>query len=106
MRVKRARATEYLLVAGLLANLLASVPGCGQVSPPDAGLAIDTAPGEIAETVCAKAYTCCTATELMGNDMAGTSEPDCETKTEDAFRSQLTAVKTSQQQGRSRYDGA
>jgi len=38
--------------------------------------------------------------------MAGTDEPGCETKTEAAFQNQLTAVKTSQQQGRSRYDGA
>jgi len=44
MRVKTARATECLLTAGLLASLLANLSGCGQVSPADTGVPIDTAP--------------------------------------------------------------
>jgi hypothetical protein len=101
MRMDKARAAGCLLIADMVAGLL----GCGNVSNPGNGVPIDTAPQQIAATVCPKAYSCCTAQQLMGNDMAGTDEVSCERKTADAFQNQLTAVQTSQSDGRVRYDG-
>ena len=110
MHDERARAARSPLstnlLGGLAAGLLACLGGCGQVSPAGDSVPLDQAPRQIAETVCPKAYDCCTATELMGNKMAGTDEPSCEAMTEAAFHDQLAAVQASQQQGRSRYDGA
>jgi len=104
MHVDKAGIAVCFSFAGVVVGL-AGLPGCGQVSPPPSGVPIDMAPQEIAQTVCPKAYSCCTATQLMGNDMAGTDEPSCETKTADAFQNQLAAVRSSQSDGRSRYDG-
>ncbi len=81
--------------------------GCGQVTPADsdAGVALSAAPDEIAQTVCPKAYSCCTASELMGNDLAGTDEASCEVATAKSFGDQLSAVQASENAGRARYDG-
>jgi len=104
MRIDKAGAAAFLLLADIV-GVTAGVTGCGKVSPPGSGVPIDSAPQEIATTVCPKAYLCCTAEQLMGNSMAGTDEPSCEMKTADAFGNQLTAVQTSQSDGRVRYDG-
>ena len=62
------------------------------------------------QTVCSKAYACCTLPQLMGNGSAGTSaatatadcttdvapcEHACETKTAEDFRNQLSGVQRS-----------
>jgi MYXO-CTERM domain-containing protein len=82
----------------------AALIGCGSVDK-KMGSPIETAPTEIAQTVCPKAYDCCTAAQLMGNDMAGTDEASCEMKTTDAFTQQLANVQASEKAGRAMYDG-
>jgi MYXO-CTERM domain-containing protein len=89
------------VVGGLVCAALA---GCGSVQG-KTGTPIETAPMEIAQAVCPKAYDCCTTAQLMGNAQAGTTEAECETKTVDAYSSQIEAVKQSEQAGRAAYDG-
>jgi hypothetical protein len=85
--------------------LCAALLGCGSVEN-KSGTPIETAPVEVAKTVCPKAYDCCTAAQLMGNkDQAGTTEAECETKTTDHWTQQINAVKSSEAKGRSKYDG-
>jgi hypothetical protein len=93
-----------LSMVGALA-LVGSV-GCGKTRTDTGGIPAADAPVEIAQTVCAKAYDCCTPAQLMGNDLAGTDEPSCEQKTSDAFGKQVSAVLDSQDKYRSVYDGA
>jgi hypothetical protein len=77
-----------------------ALAGCGSKH----GIPVDQVAGDIATTVCPKAWSCCDATQLMGNDMAGTSEQDCETKTENGYRQQLQQVQSSMDAGRARYE--
>ena len=79
--------------------------GCGKTITNTGGVPLAEAPTEIARTVCAKAYDCCTPMQLMGNDLAGTDEPSCEQKTGEAYKNQVSAVMASQDQYRSVYDG-
>jgi hypothetical protein len=96
------REIKSKVVGGLVCAALA---GCGGVQD-KTGTPIETAPVEIAKTVCPRAYDCCTAAQLMGNsDQAGTSEAECEMKTANAYSQQIEAVKQSEQAGRSAYDG-
>jgi hypothetical protein len=77
-----------------------ALAGCGSVH----GIPVDQIANDIAVTVCPKAWSCCDATQLMGNDTAGTSEPDCETKTANNYRQQLQQVQSSMDAGRARYE--
>jgi len=95
--------TELRLRVVLLLPVL--VLGCGKVAGKAGGIRAEDAPREIARAVCPKAYVCCTAMELMGNEMAGTDEPSCELKTAEAFHNQLQPVLASQSRFRSDYDG-
>jgi hypothetical protein len=88
-------------VMGLIPALLV---GCGSVDHAS-GVPIDQAAREISQTICPKAYSCCTAGQLSGNSNAGTDEPSCEQKTQQGYQGQLDAVQTSQDLGRARYDG-
>jgi len=65
---------------------------------------IATTATQIAGVICPKAYLCCTPDQFSINDLAGTTEPECETKTADFFRSLLQTVQDSQDLGRCRYD--
>jgi hypothetical protein len=96
---------RWAAATGAVMSALLGVAGCGQVTPPEAGVALSAAPDEIAQTVCPKAYSCCTASELMGNDLAGTDEASCEVATAKSFGDQLSAVQDSERAGRARYDG-
>ena len=98
---------RWSAAAGAAVSAMFGVAGCGQVTPadPGAGVALNAAPDDIAQTVCPKAYSCCTASELMGNDLAGTDEASCEVATAKSFVDQLSAVEDSQRAGRARYDG-
>ena len=87
-------------------SLVLAVVGCGKTITDTGGVPVGEAPTEIAQTVCAKAYDCCSPAQLMGNDLAGTDEPSCEQKTGDAYKSQLSAIQSSQDRYRSVYDGA
>jgi len=93
------------VVAAAAWGLAGGGAACGRVAPEE-GVALSAAPEQIASTVCPKAYSCCTPSELMGNDLAGTDEVSCESKTAKAFRDQLAAVQDAQRAGRARYDGA
>src|SRR5215831_5069833 len=81
-----------------------AVSGCGSVER-GSGVPLDTAPREIAQAICPKAYGCCMASQLSGNSMAGTDEASCEVQTEQGYRTQLATVQDSQDAGRSTYDG-
>jgi len=88
----------------LVALLPAALLGCGSVDR-GSGVPIESAPAQIAQAVCPKAYTCCSATQLMGNTMAGTDEQSCETMTTTNYQNQLNAIQASEKAGRSMYDG-
>src|SRR5262245_8830689 len=90
-----------LLTATVLA--IAAAAGCDKDS--GNGVAIEAAPAEIAKAVCPKAYTCCVASQLMGNDLAGTDEPSCEQKSTDGFKKNLDVVHSSEDKGRVVYRG-
>jgi hypothetical protein len=100
-----ALATALTITAAAL-GIAAAAAGCGRVVAADSGVALSAAPLEIAQAVCPKAYSCCTASDLMGNDLAGTDEPSCEVATAKSFSDQLAAVQDAQDAGRARYDGA
>jgi MYXO-CTERM domain-containing protein len=92
-------------VVGCLFATFTSLLGCGGVQS-KTGVPIETAPDEIATTVCPKAYECCTAAQLMGNkDLAGTSEPDCEVKTKNGYANDISGIQASEMAGRSMYNG-
>jgi hypothetical protein len=81
--------------------------GCHHTDPGDSGpgIPLSSAADEVAKAVCPKAWSCCTAAQLMDNDMAGTDEPSCETKTAQGFKNNFDSVRSSQSKGRSVYDG-
>jgi hypothetical protein len=83
-------------IAGCLISV--ALLGCGSTSD------IDATAAHIAQTVCTKAYQCCTTMQLMNNDGAGTDEPSCESKTSSNFRGELQAIQHSQDAGRARYE--
>jgi hypothetical protein len=88
--------------------LAVALGGCGKKSDDFdqfGGVALAAAPQEIAKAVCPKAYTCCTPPQLMGNDLAGTDEPSCETKTTAGFKQRFDSLKGSLEKGRSVYRG-
>jgi hypothetical protein len=80
--------------------LAAAVLGCGEVS----GIPIEKTATDFSKAICSSAYKCCTAETLMGNDAAGMSEAECETKTAQNFRNQLQTMQDSQNKGRSTFD--
>lgn len=77
-----------------------ALAGCGKVS----GIPVEETATALAQAICPKAYSCCTAQQLMGNAAAGTSEPDCEVQTAQQFRQQLQLMDQSDNAGRARYD--
>lgn len=83
-------------VAGL------ALVGCGKVS----GIPVDETATALAQAICPKAYSCCTAQQLMGNAAAGATEPECEANTTQSFRQQLQMMDESDNAGRAKYDRA
>jgi hypothetical protein len=93
-----------MTMVGVLATL--ATAGCKEDAiDSNGGISLEAAPAEIAKAVCPKAYSCCVASQLMGNDLAGTDEASCEAKTTTGFRNQLNGVKSSVSKKRSRYRG-
>lgn len=90
--------TSTFLTGSILAA--AAVVGCGEVS----GIPIEKTATDFSKAICSSAYKCCTAETLMGNDAAGMSEAECETKTSQNFRNQLQTMQDSQNKGRSTFD--
>jgi hypothetical protein len=85
--------TGALLAVGLF--------GCGGVD----GIPIEKTSTEFAKAICPKAYSCCTPEQLMPNaDLAGTTEPECETKTTAHFRNRLQTMQSSENAGRAKFD--
>jgi hypothetical protein len=83
------------------AVLAAGLAGCGEVD----GIPIEKTSTDFAKAICPKAYDCCTPEQLMPNkDLAGTTEPECEVKTADHFRSRMQTMQASQNAGRARFD--
>ena len=102
---RRTRATGPSFVAAsaaLTVAALAALAGCGGVH----GIPIGGTATQIAQTVCPKAYQCCTQSQLSGNGQAGTDEASCETMTTSAFESDLETIQASQDQKRATFDNA
>jgi uncharacterized protein (TIGR03382 family) len=95
------RKTTRLAVASLVTLPLAA---CGAAVPAP-GVSRQDAPRRLAEAICATAYRCCTAAELMGNKQAGTDEASCESMTEAAITQQVAGIDASEKKGRVTYDG-
>jgi hypothetical protein len=77
--------------------------GCGGVS----GIPIDETATRIANTVCPKAYQCCTPDELaMNMDQAGTDVASCESGTKSAYQNILSTLQSSVDQKRATYQSA
>jgi hypothetical protein len=92
----------------LLTLLLAPVTGCSEKankfgSDDDP---LTSGPSDIAHAVCPRAYECCMAAELMGNDLAGTDVASCEQKTTDSFRAHFDSIRRSRDQGRVVFEDA
>ncbi len=77
--------------------------GCGRV---DGEIPIQETATAFAQAICPKAYSCCTAQQLMGNAAAGTTETECEVNTAQNFQQQLQAMQASQNSGRANYNPA
>jgi hypothetical protein len=73
--------------------------GCGSVS----GIPIDDTSTRIANTVCPKAYQCCTADELGMNGSAGTDVATCESMTKSNYQNVLATLQASVDQKRAVY---
>lgn len=107
----RPSAYRPFVTGGLFVLLAAAWSGCGGVH----GIQIDQTSTDIAQTVCAQAYKCCSLDQLMSNDAAGTDAADCssdtaaceracEAKTKDNFRNVLSGIQSSVDQKRAQYD--
>jgi len=76
--------------------------GCGSVS----GIPIDETATRIANTVCPKAYMCCTADELGMNGEAGTDVASCESMTKANYQTVLSVLQGSVDQKRATYQSS
>jgi hypothetical protein len=90
---------------GVLGALAAIAAGCNQKEDTSGGVSLEAAPAELAKAICPKAYTCCVASQLMGNEQAGTDERSCEEKTTVGFRNQLAGLRKALENKRARYRG-
>ncbi|HLK89917.1 MAG TPA: hypothetical protein VKZ18_08485, partial [Polyangia bacterium] len=84
------------------ALVLAALAGCGQVS----GIPVDATAARIANTVCPKAYMCCTTDQLAQNSSAGTDVASCETQTKQNYVNVLSTLQASVSQNRATYQSA
>src|SRR6185312_6390294 len=76
--------------------------GCGGVS----GLPIHEASTRVANTVCRKAWMCCTADQLSSNGAAGTDVASCETATKQNYQNVLATLQSSVDQHRATYQSS
>ena len=81
---------------------LAGLSGCGNVG----GIPVDQTATRIANTICPKAWMCCTADQLSSNSAAGTSEQDCITQTTTSYKNQLSTLQASIDQKRASYQSS
>ena len=114
MRTDKTRSSVSCAVSLLSIAAFGALGGCGSVH----GIPIAEVANDIAQTVCSKAWSCCTVSQLMGNGSAGTSavtatadcttdvapcEHACEAQTAGDFRNQLSGVQRSVDQKRSNW---
>jgi hypothetical protein len=99
MNGARGRKTVTGVVAVLGAWMGVAAGGCGSVS----GIPIDETATRIANTVCPKAYMCCTADELGMNGSAGTDVASCESMTKSNYTNILSTLQYSVNQKRAVY---
>ncbi len=90
------KTNTFLTGSGLALALL----GCGGVD----GIPIEKTATDFAQAICPKAYSCCSMEQLMGNNLAGMTEPECEDKTTANFRSQMQTMQSSQNAGRAKFN--
>jgi hypothetical protein len=95
----RTNTSPSLVSLGLLS---AALLGCGGVD----AIPIDKTAKDFADAICPKAYSCCTADQLVNNDAAGTSEAECKTLTAENFTNFLQGLQNSQSAKRSKYERA
>ena len=93
----RTNTSRSVFSVGLLS---AALLGCGGVD----GIPIDKTAKDFADAICPKAYSCCTADQLMNNDAAGTSEAECKMLTADNFTNFLQGLQNSQSAKRSKFE--
>src|SRR5690348_14770023 len=92
MNSARTRKTVTGVVTLLGAWMGAAAGGCGSVS----GIPVEETATRIANTVCPKAYMCCTADELaMNQSEAGTDVASCEADTKSAYTDILSTLQYS-----------
>src|SRR6185503_12564716 len=93
--MEKNRARREKIAAGAVTLLGAwvgvAVGGCGGVS----GIPIDQTATRIADTICPKAYMCCTADELGMNGSAGTDVATCESMTKSNYQAILATLQSS-----------
>lgn len=95
----RTNTSRSVVSLGLLS---AALLGCGGVD----AIPIDKTAKDFADAICPKAYSCCTADQLVNNDAAGTSEAECKTLTAENFTNFLQGLQNSQSAKRSKYERA
>jgi hypothetical protein len=83
-------------------SFLGGLPGCGNVG----GIPVDQTATRIANTICPKAWMCCTGDQLSSNSAAGISEQDCITQTTASYKSQLSTLQFSVDQKRASYQSS
>jgi hypothetical protein len=81
---------------------LVGLPGCGNVG----GIPVDQTATRIANTICPKAWMCCSADQLSSNSAAGTSEQDCIAQTTTSYQNQLSTLQLSVDQKRASYQSS
>ena len=101
-RKARSRARMFVWAASV-ATVALGIAGAGCEGSKPFGPKATPSSAEVAETICSKAYLCCSAAQLMGNQTAGTSEAECENKTATAYQNQIEAVSASEDKGRALY---
>lgn len=106
MDTSRARArTTVTGVVTLLGAWMGAAAGggCGSVS----GIPVEETATRIANTVCPKAYVCCTPDQLaMNSNEAGTDVASCEADTKSAYVNILSTLQYSVNQKRASYQSS
>ena len=87
----------------LALDIVLALTACAEEDGP--GVPFGDGPQQIAETVCPKAYECCTGAELMQNTIAGSDVESCEEKTLDSFENNFDDFEEAIDDGRAAYHG-
>ncbi len=94
------RIVSTAVYGGLVA--IVGLLGCGGVS----GIPVDQTATRIANTICPKAWMCCTADQLSSNSGAGTDVASCESATTQNYQNILSGLQASVDQKRATYQSS